>query len=88
MNCPRCKTVKLSITHTFQAGENAETRNLKCPACGFRSTSVTLFQHDRARARSVKKLIESGAATPQEVASSFGQTPERPAASAPKSTEP
>lgn len=43
MNCPNCKDQKLAVTHVFSAGENAETRNLRCFECGFKSTSVTFL---------------------------------------------
>jgi hypothetical protein len=34
----------MRILRTFQVmGEAAETRDLRCPACGFRSTSITIM---------------------------------------------
>lgn len=58
----------MRVTHTFQVtGENAETRNHRCPACGFRATSVTVMMPPRqqrksrgAAARAVAQKIEAG----------------------------
>lgn len=42
MNCPACDA-KMTVTHTYMAGGRAETRNLRCPACGCRASSVTFL---------------------------------------------
>lgn len=52
MNCPVCET-KLRVTHTVQVeGERAETRNHRCPKCGFRATSVTVLMPPRKQKKS------------------------------------
>ncbi len=43
MPCPKC-AAEMRILRTLQVmGESAETRDLRCPACGFLSTSVTIM---------------------------------------------
>jgi hypothetical protein len=50
MKCPNCAAPHMEITHVYQAGDRAETRNLVCPKCRFRSSSVT-FMVDRPQNR-------------------------------------
>lgn len=65
MDCPKCEK-KMGVLQTYMAGGNGESRNLKCPACGYRASSVTFLVELRrpsgrkigARALAVK--IERG----------------------------
>lgn len=59
MRCPRCQS-DLGVLRTLQATAAAETRDLKCRACGYRATSVT-FLLDRPQHAPVGPLGESGA---------------------------
>lgn len=43
MNCPRCKKHKLQVTHVYDAGDSAETRNLRCLGCDYRASSITFL---------------------------------------------
>lgn len=43
MKCPNCPDEHLYITHTYSAGDQGETRNLKCMICGFRASSITFM---------------------------------------------
>lgn len=43
MKCPACKKAKLHVRQVYSAGSGAETRNLVCPACGHRASSVTFL---------------------------------------------
>ena len=67
MNCPRCKgEVRLDVTHVFAAGDEAETRNLKCRSCGYKASSITfLVQRPQARRKgkgawALSKQIRAG----------------------------
>ena len=66
MNCPNCQDTRLDVTHTFSAGDNAETRNLKCRVCGYRASSMTfLVRRPQERkkgkgGRALSLLIRSG----------------------------
>ena len=42
MKCPKCDS-ELRVTHTFGAGERAQTRDYKCTGCTHRFTSVTFL---------------------------------------------
>lgn len=50
MKCPSCDCKHMEITHVYSAGDRAETRNLVCPVCGFKSSSIT-FMVDRPQKR-------------------------------------
>lgn len=43
MKCPACGKAKLHVRQVYSAGTHAETRNLRCPDCGHRSSSVTFL---------------------------------------------
>ena len=43
MKCPSCKKCKMHVRNVYSAGDNAETRNLVCPCCGHRASSVTFL---------------------------------------------
>lgn len=67
MICPKCEA-KMRVTHTFQVtGEAAQTRDHRCPDCGFRATSVTVMMPPRQQRKSrgaaawaVAQKLESG----------------------------
>lgn len=63
MMCPKCKE-KLRVTHTYQAGERAESRNLKCQCCGYVATSVTFLieRQPRKHGRGAKAMADKIAA--------------------------
>ncbi|MEY5098844.1 MAG: hypothetical protein RJA36_1563 [Pseudomonadota bacterium] len=50
MKCPNCNAPHMEVTHVYAAGERAEARNLVCPKCRFKSSSVT-FLVDRPQKR-------------------------------------
>lgn len=62
MPCPEsgCRG-SLLITHTYRAGTTAETRDLLCPVCGKRLSSVTFLVRCPAP-RSKRRKRGSGAA--------------------------
>lgn len=69
MKCPReACSGSLRVTHTYQVpGESAETRNLKCDCCGFRSTLISfLFSRPQEKRKGrgatavAKKISEIG----------------------------
>lgn len=82
MRCPSCKKWKMHVRNVYSAGDNAETRNLVCPCCGHRASSVTFLipreQHyDRDRSGgALAKGIRRG-----EVAVSIDPPDERESAS-------
>lgn len=65
MKCARCQD-KLEVTHVYAAGDRAETRNLVCPTCGFKATTVTFLvdrpQHSKRgfSARGLRAKILEG----------------------------
>ncbi len=64
----------MSVTHVYSAGDRAETRNLRCPTCGFKSSSIT-FLIDRPQAR---KYGLGGQALASKIVSGKIQQPELP----------
>jgi hypothetical protein len=50
MKCPNCDCKHMEVTHVYSAGDRAEARNLVCPKCRFRSSSVT-FMVERPQRR-------------------------------------
>lgn len=58
MQCPKCKSAKLAVLTVLAAGDMAETRDLKCSECGYRSSSITILvprSQDRGGTRRGKK---------------------------------
>jgi hypothetical protein len=43
MKCPNCPEEHMCVTHVYSAGDRAESRNLRCPTCGFKSSSITFL---------------------------------------------
>lgn len=65
--CKHCQG-ELRVTHTYSAGEGAQTRNLKCQNCGARYTQVAfIMQESSGRgtgAEAVAKKIRKGKLRP------------------------
>ena len=62
MECPKCET-KMEVTHVFQLTGSSETRNLKCPECGYISRSITLLAPQLPRyvgPKKLRRMIEDG----------------------------
>lgn len=58
MQCPKCKSAKLSVLNVLSAGDSAETRDLRCTECGYKSSSITILvprAQDRGGSRRGKK---------------------------------
>lgn len=66
MKCPSCDSGKLSVMRVYAAGNNAETRDLSCPECGYKASSITfLVERPQGRKRgrgsmALKRQIERG----------------------------
>lgn len=72
MKCPKCPG-RLEVRNVYRAGDSAETRDLQCPCCGFRSSSITFLvprPQQRRRGRGGRALaiaIEEGDIEPPAV---------------------
>jgi DNA-directed RNA polymerase subunit RPC12/RpoP len=43
LKCSKCKT-RLSITHTYSAGDIGKTQSAKCPGCGKKYTITSVIE--------------------------------------------
>lgn len=64
MECPGCGEKQLRVRHTFTVHHGAQTRDLRCGACGRMTSSVTFLVDDgqpsegRRRQKGGKHLAE------------------------------
>jgi len=62
LNCSKCKA-KLSITHTYSAGDTGKTQSAKCPECGKKYTIISIAEEAKhgkgayAKAQKIKKRL-------------------------------
>lgn len=73
MKCPNCDDVSLEVTHVRPAGETAEARDLWCPVCRYRASSVTFLierpqqrKHGHGAWALAKKILSGKLARPGE----------------------
>lgn len=59
MNCPKCKA-KLEVTHTYMVSDSNESRNLRCPDCGFKASSITFLVVEHGGAVRLRTRLQRG----------------------------
>lgn len=69
MICPKCNHPHMDVLKVFEGGKEAESRDLRCPICGYRATSITFLLPRPAVTRgkggwAVAKLAKSGRLRP------------------------